>query len=163
MIASKCICYKSISGICVGSIDDCPKKINVMNTVEFSNDVEKRLDSTCTENCYYKNKLSYPGRDKYKDYLQKDLESFIGTMQEHKEYEAERKEYYNNLLKSEKEKYGEETKRLEDLFKSDLESHFNMTNHPKKDMLYSKAWDHGHASGYSEVLYWYEDLHELLT
>lgn len=34
-------------------------------------------------------------------------------------------------------------------------------NHPKAALLRSKAWEHGHASGYSEVFFWLDDLWEL--
>lgn len=35
--------------------------------------------------------------------------------------------------------------------------------HPKEPLLWGLAWDHGHSSGYySDVVYWYETLAELV-
>lgn len=30
------------------------------------------------------------------------------------------------------------------------------------DLLWEKAWKHGHANGYTEVLYWYDEFAEFL-
>ena len=50
----------------------------------------------------------------------------------------------------------------EDILKTDLETEHGLTNHPKRDKLWSLAWEHGHSYGYSEVAGYYEDFSELL-
>jgi hypothetical protein len=47
-------------------------------------------------------------------------------------------------------------------FKADLEAEYGMVGHPKADKLYAKAWDMGHSSGLNEVMYYYDDLSELV-
>ena len=51
---------------------------------------------------------------------------------------------------------------LEAEFKSDLEAYHGTTDHPKRDLLYSKAWEHGHSVGLREVAVIYNDLVELV-
>lgn len=51
---------------------------------------------------------------------------------------------------------------LEAEFKSDLEAYFGVSNHPKRDLLYHKAWERGHSAGLSEVANVYSDLVELI-
>lgn len=55
-----------------------------------------------------------------------------------------------------------ERKRVE-MFREDLEVAYETFRlRPKKrDLLWNKAWEHGHANGLSEVLWWYDDLVEL--
>ena len=49
-----------------------------------------------------------------------------------------------------------------DEFMKDLLAHLGLTGHPKAEKLFSMAWNQGHASGYSEVAYYAEELAELL-
>lgn len=72
-----------------------------------------------------------------------------------KEQHAERKRQQRRL-------HNEEDGRLTDLLKSDLESENGLVGHPKADVLWRIAWEHGHSSGYSDVINWYEDLVELV-
>lgn len=46
--------------------------------------------------------------------------------------------------------------------KNKLAKEHDLTNNPKLDLLYQKAWEHGHANGFSEVEFWFDDLAELL-
>lgn len=46
--------------------------------------------------------------------------------------------------------------------KADLESDYSLSSHPKRDALWTIAWEEGHSSGYHEVVNWYEKLAELL-
>jgi hypothetical protein len=48
------------------------------------------------------------------------------------------------------------------IFKEMLEGEFNLSQHPKKDMLFSKAWERGHSNGLHDVYCIYSDLAELL-
>jgi hypothetical protein len=58
--------------------------------------------------------------------------------------------------------YGAETARLEAQFKADLFKELGIENNPKRDKLFSKAWELGHSSGYSEVYSYADDLVELI-
>jgi len=46
--------------------------------------------------------------------------------------------------------------------KEHLASEYGLVGHPKLDLLYSKAWDLGHSSGFSEVECHFTDLLELI-
>jgi hypothetical protein len=72
-------------------------------------------------------------------------------------YKANQAEYHRTL-----DLYRKEEGRLNDIFKQDCEEAEGFTNHPKKDKLWSKAWEHGHASGYGDIYSWYRELAELL-
>lgn len=58
--------------------------------------------------------------------------------------------------------YQNETARLLNEFESDLFEYLGIRDNPKRDLLFSKAWDIGHAHGYGEVLSYAEDLVELI-
>jgi hypothetical protein len=55
-----------------------------------------------------------------------------------------------------------EQEKMTDKVRESLEQKHGMLTHLKRDMLWQLAWEHGHASGYSEVILWYEELVELL-
>jgi hypothetical protein len=57
-----------------------------------------------------------------------------------------------------REAYWAECARVEAEFRSDLERENEMVGHPKADVLFAKAWERGHSSGFGEVLAAYEDL-----
>lgn len=48
--------------------------------------------------------------------------------------------------------YRVETARLEAWFKNDFFAELGIEANPKKDLLFSKAWDMGHSAGYAEVM-----------
>jgi hypothetical protein len=58
--------------------------------------------------------------------------------------------------------YWEEEKQVAKLFRDDLFEHLGIEGHPKADLLFSKAYEHGHSGGYSEIVSWAEDLLELI-
>jgi hypothetical protein len=66
------------------------------------------------------------------------------------EYNRKRNEYYN----ADSEIY--------DQFKEDALAEIGLIGHPKADILFSKAYERGHSSGYSEVWYYMQDLAELV-
>ena len=43
-------------------------------------------------------------------------------------------------------------------FKEDLFKKYGVENDPARELIFSKAWDIGHASGYAEVYSEFEDL-----
>ena len=45
---------------------------------------------------------------------------------------------------------------------SRLAKEHGLENHPKRDKLWSMAWEYGHSSGFYEVEQWYNELAELL-
>lgn len=58
--------------------------------------------------------------------------------------------------------YSDDDFRLMKLFQSDLADEFGVEHNTKRDLLYSKAWERGHASGLSEVYNSYLDLVDLI-
>jgi hypothetical protein len=75
------------------------------------------------------------------------------------------KDEYNapsELYKTDKTRYREIEQKLAATFKADALEVAGLTGHPKADKVYSKAWENGHAYGYSEVLIHLLDLSELV-
>ena len=62
-----------------------------------------------------------------------------------------------------KKAHNEDTARLEDQFRADLFEEYGVSGHPKANLCYSKAWEHGHSAGLSEVALYFEDFVELIT
>lgn len=52
--------------------------------------------------------------------------------------------------------------RMTDLLRRDLEAEHGVAAHPRAGKLWSLAWEHGHSSGYSDVVNYYEEFVELL-
>ncbi len=119
----------------------------------------------------YKNELPYPTKDQFKTtywyksgkliatqlplgmdglggkvvfepgFTQKDLDS--AAVREKNVDEVAYKKAYDT--------YRTEDGRIHDKFRADLLEDLGMTGHPKADKFFSKAWEDGHAHGYSEV------------
>lgn len=62
-----------------------------------------------------------------------------------------------------KQAYQVEETRLYEQFKTDLAAYFGLTDHPKANLLFDKAWARGHANGFAEVYNIYDDLKDLLS
>lgn len=58
--------------------------------------------------------------------------------------------------------YHEEQKRLYTEFQNDIAEFYLMTDHPKKDKVFAKAWEDGHSSGFGEVHNHYAELVHLV-
>jgi hypothetical protein len=58
--------------------------------------------------------------------------------------------------------YHEDCTRLSAEFRADVLADLGITDHPKADLLFSKAYDMGHSSGFSEVYSYAQDLVELI-
>jgi hypothetical protein len=59
-------------------------------------------------------------------------------------------------------KYRAEERRLYDEFKQDLFEEYRVQEHPKREKVFNLAWEHGHASGYSEVYNYFGDFVDLI-
>lgn len=51
---------------------------------------------------------------------------------------------------------------LTQAFRRDLEAYHGTTDNPKKDRLWSIAWEQGHSAGLNEVASYYEDMVDLI-
>lgn len=60
------------------------------------------------------------------------------------------------------EEFRKETQILERQFQNDLADEFGVVDNPKADLLYSKAYERGHAYSLNEVYIHYADLVELI-
>jgi hypothetical protein len=49
-----------------------------------------------------------------------------------------------------------------DDFRRDLIEDRGLTNNPKVKMLYDKAWEMGHSSGFSDIIYYFDEMSELI-
>ena len=63
-----------------------------------------------------------------------------------------------DLRKKSVKEYHKEVAMLDDLFKKHALAYVGLYNHPKKDIIFSKAWEDGHSAGHPEVLSKLEDL-----
>jgi hypothetical protein len=55
----------------------------------------------------------------------------------------------------------EEERKVAD-FRDQLERSYGVEKHPKRDLLWAKAWELGHSSGLEDVEFYYADLVELI-
>jgi len=114
---------------------------------------------------HYKSKLPYPERivrePKLGDLKGKSPEVQIQMMKNHEkallEYPA-RLETYQAEIKA----YREDEGRLREEFKQDLFEELGITQNPKREALWSKAWGEGHHAGLGEVLSEASDLVDLI-
>lgn len=68
----------------------------------------------------------------------------------------------NDAFRAAKTAYGQYTANLEAQFKQDLFVELGIVGHPKAEKLFAIAWEHGHASGYSEIMSYAWDLVDLI-
>lgn len=81
-----------------------------------------------------------------------------------KKREADHHEQVKTELVALRSTYESECHRVNTAFRKALATEYlTKPNHPKEQMLWEKAWAHGHASGYSDVESWYQDLSELIN
>jgi len=66
------------------------------------------------------------------------------------------------LFEKNRDDYNEGEAILLDLFWKDAFKELGISrDHPKAELLKNKAWDHGHASGFSDVYFWLGEFWEL--
>ena len=59
-------------------------------------------------------------------------------------------------------KYIDAANDVEARFRQAVIDHLGIADNPKRDLLFEKAWSHGHAGGFNDVLYWAEELVDLI-
>lgn len=59
--------------------------------------------------------------------------------------------------------YQADVARLREEFKQDMAKSYGVENHPKVEVAFRIAWDHGHGNGYTEVDSYFSELAELLS
>lgn len=113
---------------------------------------------------YYINvtSASYPNKKKIKDEIFVGFEEYVGTVAELKK----RKEYLESLVTKEYKKqlasYNKELAKLEEEFKRDAFEELDISDNPKKDKLYSVAYQKGHSYGYGQIFTEMCDMVELI-
>jgi len=137
-----------------------------MTTINFPANLSTASDRLTTlwgtGNHAYKNTTEYPSSSKYHEEMNTELEKFVGTKAEHKEFEKTIKDVYSKRLMEDKAAYNKITSELEAQFRKDLEEEFGVINHPKASKLFSTAWNYGHSTGYAEVYNYYSSLVDLI-
>lgn len=80
------------------------------------------------------------------------------------EFTAKTIEYFNAREDYDKKvkSWNAKCNRLEQEFKHDLFEELGLTENPKADLLYSKAWEYGHSAGFEEVFYYASELADLI-
>lgn len=87
-----------------------------------------------------------------------------GTPDDYREY-ADKLEKYNEYREKKNAEGRIITQRMHEAqnrFQADALRELGLTDHPKAGKLYQMAWEHGHASGLSEVWYWLNELKDLI-
>ena len=99
---------------------------------------------------------NYPHKPHLKDKNCPDkLREYAVELEKYKLAEAE--------FKKQKAIWHKKDGELQQQFKMDAFIELGIVDNPKANLLYSKAWEHGHANGLSEVWYYLQDLVELIS
>jgi hypothetical protein len=104
-------------------------------------------------NGHYKPKLPYPSKSDFAIEEVVETKSF-GTKTFHGTDEA--------AFKAAIAAYRAEDNALHDEFKADAFAEAGITGNPKAEKCWDLAWEHGHASGYSDVLNYLVEFSELI-
>jgi hypothetical protein len=73
-------------------------------------------------------------------------------------YGADVQEYHDS-----RRAYDDDEMRLEKEFKADLEKFYGVTDNPKADLLWNKAYELWHSPDHSELAVYYGNLVELIN
>lgn len=81
------------------------------------------------------------------------------------EYKSKMDEYFKSKDTYNKElnKWKRENRRIHEEFKKDLFDELEISDNPKAEILFSKAWEYGHSAGFEEVYNYACDLVELIS
>jgi len=106
----------------------------------------------------YENKMKYP------EGLPKPFLKHDHTSAEAQAHTKALKIYEEKLpaYRKAKQDYRDEDNRLTELFKIDAFKELGVENHPKKDVLWSLAYDDGHSEGLNGIWYVMLELVELM-
>lgn len=111
---------------------------------------------------YYKNKLPYPEYRPKPDILRKKVDALNLSEAAFAAIQQAKADYQAACAGDEpmKAAYKAEDARLQQEFFDDLHEYHGVDpEHPFIRLIWSKAWEHGHSSGYpTNVAYWFEDL-----
>lgn len=66
------------------------------------------------------------------------------------------------VWESEKEAYRQDEQRLMALFKVEALAEAGLTDHPRAEVVWDKAWNRGHSEGLESVMYELNELAEVL-
>jgi len=112
--------------------------------IEMNMDVREKLKIG-----YYKNKLEYPKMSQYKHKCDCGCPNCNTEL------------FNKEGFVAVKNSWNEEQRRLRSLFKKDALEEVGLSDNPKKDKIFDKAWDDAHSSGKIEVLEMLEELSDL--
>ena len=98
------------------------------------------------------------------EYMSKPFLPKKANAQEAMEYATKLKEYeeYQVLYKADRAKWSAIINEREVEFKKDLYEEYGVSNNPKANDVWSKAWEFGHSSGLQEVYNYFIDLVDLI-
>jgi hypothetical protein len=99
---------------------------------------------------YYDNKLGHKGKSAFTSRCQCGCPNCKAII------------FDENSFRDYRKKYNHRTNVLMENFKKDLLEEFGLSDHPKKDIIFDKAWSDGHAYGFHEVYNEMIDLVELI-
>jgi hypothetical protein len=110
----------------------------------------------------YENKMPYPER------IKKPVISRNPTAEEAEKYASDLRNYEKEMVSynAARASYSAEGVRLEECFKNDLFLEYVKTDgdeisddvRKKAEVIYAKAWEDGHSSGFSEVEIYFSNL-----
>lgn len=122
--------------------------------------MEKLLLVRLSEDFY--NKMAeaspFPSTVKARAMFLPELDTFVGTK---KQIEEKEKELYGKVdaeMNRQREVFRSNQANASTQLQTDLEEYHEVAGHPKAGLLFAKAWEWGHASGYAEVASVYADL-----
>jgi len=110
----------------------------------------------------YKNELPYPERPREPYLLKKVVKTLtddeiFSLPQVRAKFEEDKAAY-----EEARRVYRAEEERLLAKFKADALEEVGLKDHPKADIAWAKAWEHGHSSGFSEIYYWLDEFAEVI-
>jgi len=69
----------------------------------------------------------------------------------------------DNLKNDARRKYRLKMLKINEDFQDALFEEYDVKNHPKREKMYSKAWERGHSSGYSQIESEFAEIVELMV
>lgn len=107
---------------------------------------------------HYNAKVAYPERVREPAILRKSVKDL--TIDEINSVAAVKGRYDADKIAYEAARaaWNAEEAEGKDRLRKDLAAEAGLTGHPKEGWVWSKAWEHGHSNGYSNVSYWYDEF-----